>query len=184
MLLPSTSSPFFRTFTADLKRLAVCTNFAAARAWRPSRLRIASSRSITAFRSAPEDAERTSPLPAVPLAPRPLVGEEIRGDVDRPLPAVAREWAISATDVRALLQGGALQDHREVDARHDLDAVRAPGTRASGSSACRRTCRSGSPRPPRRPPPASPFAMRARASSPVSFHSSATATIRACRAGS
>ncbi len=44
MLLPSTSSPFFRILTSDWKRLAVWTNFAAARAWRPRRLRMASSR--------------------------------------------------------------------------------------------------------------------------------------------
>ena len=40
MLLPSTSSPFLRILTSDRKRLAVWTNLAAARAWRPRRLRI------------------------------------------------------------------------------------------------------------------------------------------------
>ena len=42
MLLPSTSSPFLRILTSDLNRLAVWTNLAAARAWSPRRLRMAS----------------------------------------------------------------------------------------------------------------------------------------------
>ena len=55
MLLPSTSSPFLRILTSDWKRLAVWTNLAAARAWRPRRLRMASSRSITSPLSADDD---------------------------------------------------------------------------------------------------------------------------------
>src|SRR5262249_53293153 len=46
MLLPSTSSPFLRILTADLKRLAVWTNFAAGRAWRPHRLGMSGALSI------------------------------------------------------------------------------------------------------------------------------------------
>src|SRR3954447_1678681 len=135
--LPSTSSSPLRILMSDLKRAAVCTSFAAARAWSPSLFLISMSRWLTkrsrhwsagvppalggrlgrrARRStaAGEDARAPS------SRPRSGRSQEIRCDADR-FRAFFADHVRQRGDVfRVALHRGELHDHRQIHAGDDL----------------------------------------------------------------
>ena len=76
---------------------------------------------------------------------RLLPSQQIRRHPDG-VAAVLAHLARDVQQVRLLLEAGQLDQHRQVDAGDDLDLL-GRETSSPGSTACRRTCRSGSARP-------------------------------------
>src|SRR5207302_554948 len=110
MLRPFTTCPTLATVTSALKRLAVCTRSAAARAWSPRRLRIS------------RVARCSSVAAPIGIFAARDGGARRRGRPEDVLPPVAQDEARQAAGVHLAAHGAELDEDRHVDPGHHLGA--------------------------------------------------------------
>src|SRR6266700_2785933 len=110
------------TLTSQRYLFAVCTNFTAARACMPSRLRMVTSRAcVLALVSGMSAGLLEDDFPG-----------QLRTEPDRPAAHVAQQLGQLVGAQLAAVDGRQLQQHRQVDAAHDLDGARAVEHRQAG----------------------------------------------------